>query len=527
MGLGKSAIRGVVLNWLGQLGSLLITFFLTPFLILTLGNETYGLWSIVMGLSGYYGVADAGLTGTATKYIAQFESTGQRPQIKRVISTLVVFYGVLALITLVVAVCFALFFPFLFETAGITSGTISAVILIIALNFAIRLIGMPFRSGLIAMARFDLTNTLDFGKQLFVAIMMVLTLLSGGGLLAMACVTLGVGILAQLIQYWFATTVLGSKLLSPRFVDWTMARELGSFTTGLFVSTAAMRIGKNSGVIIVGLLLGPASSAFFSVGNSLVTKSDDLLQGIRSVVFPVACRISAQQRNQELAQIAILVPRVLLAMSITVTIVIVAFGQSIMDLWIKPGYSDHVYVLFCLLAFAMTVQQVAGGHRPVLIARSRIRFLAFLDSAETLLTIGLGAYLTFCFGLPGMGVAMLVVGLVHGIVLPAYACRLLESRWLTFMAQTVSPSLLAGLPTLATALVMKVFNPPVSMPMLILDILVVGSVGTVSLFFICLTAEVRAAILRAFFLIAGAPPVASRAGHRVDADASATSKFID
>ena len=111
----RLAIRSVVANWLGRACSLLIVFFLTPFVVHTLGDESYGLWAILMSVTSHYALADMGLRGAATKYLAQYDATEDRRAINRVMATSLAVYMVLALCCFLIAICLALVFPLLFD----------------------------------------------------------------------------------------------------------------------------------------------------------------------------------------------------------------------------------------------------------------------------------------------------------------------------------------------------------------------------------------------------------------------------
>ena len=81
------AVRGVAISWLGRVCGLAVTFFVTPILVHGLGEATYGLWSIVMALTGYYGLVDLGIGKASTKYIAEFDAKKDELAVRKVVDT--------------------------------------------------------------------------------------------------------------------------------------------------------------------------------------------------------------------------------------------------------------------------------------------------------------------------------------------------------------------------------------------------------------------------------------------------------
>jgi len=56
-------IRNVAANWGGFAFSILVTFFLSPFVVRHLGNGSYGVWTLIGSLTGYLGLLDMGVRG--------------------------------------------------------------------------------------------------------------------------------------------------------------------------------------------------------------------------------------------------------------------------------------------------------------------------------------------------------------------------------------------------------------------------------------------------------------------------------
>ena len=54
-------LRNIFSNWTGYLITILVGFFLAPFVLHHLGNTGYGVWTLVLSLTGYFGLLDLGI----------------------------------------------------------------------------------------------------------------------------------------------------------------------------------------------------------------------------------------------------------------------------------------------------------------------------------------------------------------------------------------------------------------------------------------------------------------------------------
>src|SRR4051812_38620786 len=71
-------VRNVGAGVLGQIGVMMLSFFLTPRLIRALGIETYGLYVLFQAASGYVMIFCLGAGNATVKYVAEHAAEGGR-----------------------------------------------------------------------------------------------------------------------------------------------------------------------------------------------------------------------------------------------------------------------------------------------------------------------------------------------------------------------------------------------------------------------------------------------------------------
>ncbi len=87
-------LRNVLSNWVALGANLLIAFFLSPFLVRSLGPDMYGLWVLVLSITGYMGLLDSGLKISIVRFVSQAQAGGDSGAVNRVLGTSLVIYGV-------------------------------------------------------------------------------------------------------------------------------------------------------------------------------------------------------------------------------------------------------------------------------------------------------------------------------------------------------------------------------------------------------------------------------------------------
>src|SRR5215831_10729295 len=93
------------LNALSNFGGLAVSvavgFFLTPAMLLYLGEKRFGIWTLVSSLVGYYGLLDFGVGSAIFRYVPLLHGQGNNHRVSAVVSTSMVFYSSLSILMVV------------------------------------------------------------------------------------------------------------------------------------------------------------------------------------------------------------------------------------------------------------------------------------------------------------------------------------------------------------------------------------------------------------------------------------------
>ena len=82
----RTIVRNLSANYIGVAGQILVAFMLTPFVIRTLGDEMYGIWTIIAALGAYLTLCDVGVVSAITKYISHGNKLQDKGHVTKVIS---------------------------------------------------------------------------------------------------------------------------------------------------------------------------------------------------------------------------------------------------------------------------------------------------------------------------------------------------------------------------------------------------------------------------------------------------------
>ena len=69
MGRIRTYSQNIIFSYLGHAANILVVFFLSPFVINNLGDQAYGIWVMLAGITGYLGLVELGVRGSTGRFI--------------------------------------------------------------------------------------------------------------------------------------------------------------------------------------------------------------------------------------------------------------------------------------------------------------------------------------------------------------------------------------------------------------------------------------------------------------------------
>src|SRR4051812_48665707 len=190
MSMRRALAWSVTWNWAGMAVNMLVGFAVLPFLVLHLGQTTYGLWIVIASLSNYFGMLDLGVRGAVGRNIAYARANGDQAGVNAVLSTAL---AVLCVAGAIAGAAMLAVAPVFFRVVDVAPALVPdarTALLLIGLALALNLPLSLFDATLWAYQRFDLLNAIDIPAALVRAGLTFWLIGRGHGLVALAVINL-------------------------------------------------------------------------------------------------------------------------------------------------------------------------------------------------------------------------------------------------------------------------------------------------------------------------------------------------
>lgn len=431
--------RNLTANWVGYGANIVVMFFLSPFVVHSLGNTTYGVWSLIVSLTGYLGLVEMGTRAGLGRFINFHLSRKDIPKVNGVLNTALAFFLLCGILLFAVAgglgACFGSLFT---KVPPDLVGNARLAIMLIALNLWLSFFSASFAQILTAFERFDLTNAVNLGVLLIRTAGTVWVLWSGGGIVGLAAVQVASSLVGAAAVFILARRTFPQLRLRPALVSKARFRELFGFGIWAFIGSIAVQMLYWTDLIVITVFLGPAMVTFYAIPLMLIQYSRGFVGQISNVLGPQTIKAGSVSDYEELQWLFGWGSKIAMFIAIPLFVGMIVFGTEFITLWMGTEYrmSGSILILLAIPQLFDMVVRAGGG---VIWGLGRVKVNAvmsllqgFINLALTLLFVGpLG------LGLQGVALGTLIPMVLFAIVLVSLILRWIHFPVRGFIRQSV------------------------------------------------------------------------------------------
>ena len=419
-------LKNVFSNWLGLVLRGVISFLLTPILIHSLGDFTFGLWVLVMSVVDYAGILDLGIRPTLHRFVGRLTGTGDRQGLNEVVATAVGVSSIMGIVVVLLTLASLPIVPRFFSMQGAGAADFRSLLLLLGLNLGVLFPGRVLGAYLCGLQRFDLYNAVDVGTALLRGAAIVVILHFGAGVVGVALVTLVTSVLLLGGNFICVRRVDPQVSMNPRQVTWARARELAAYSFYLLLTTAGDYLRFYTDSIVIARLLSVALITPFSVAGRLMDYFKAVAMGLTGPLMPRMSWLEGQGKSTDLQSVFLRGTRAAALLSLFIGLLLGIDGKALLGIWVGPRFVSS-YNLLLVLTVAYVVTLVQYPSNALLYALNRHQALGFWTLAEGAANLVLSIHWARSLGLVGVALGTAVPMVFTALLLqPAYVLWVLK-----------------------------------------------------------------------------------------------------
>src|SRR5271169_3368847 len=200
----RQIIKNVGSSWFSLGINVVLGLALSPFILHRLGDTAFGIWVLILSITGYYGLFDLGIGSSVIRFVSKFTATGEHEELAKLINTSLFTYSCIGVVSVLVTLVMASQIDRMFHVPPEFLSTARWLLLMVGAAVAL---GFPFGifgGFLEGLQRFYILNWTNIVANLLRAALIVIALKHGKGILSVALITVTLPLLASISRGFFA-----------------------------------------------------------------------------------------------------------------------------------------------------------------------------------------------------------------------------------------------------------------------------------------------------------------------------------
>ncbi|RKZ12656.1 hypothetical protein DRQ53_14515 [bacterium] len=420
-----------------------VTFFMTPYIVRTLGDAVYGFWVLLMSFLGYASILEMGVQPAVVKMVGQHRAVGANERLKELVTAALVFFLSVGTVVVVLSVTLLPQLVTKFVEGLEEFDTGSALYLMIALDATIMYLNYLFGGILYGCQRYHLRNVIDLVAWAL-NVTLILLLLEDHGILGLMIAKTSMDLLVLVLSLAAIPRVFPEFGISLSALNWSSFRDLMSFGGRVFMSATTTRLAFHAEPMIIGATVGAAATAIYGIPVKLIDYTRQISWTLTASFMPMFSELESRKDSDLLRKIYFDYSRYIFMILLLLPVLLFVYGPNFIHIWIGPEYAIEGRMVLYLLTASVLVESAQPLTWRFFIGVAHLNILVVVSAIASLLTVVGAIILVHPMGIAGVALSQFIGATLAQVAYLVHAARYLEVSPLSLIRQVnLRPALVA------------------------------------------------------------------------------------
>jgi O-antigen/teichoic acid export membrane protein len=444
MSLTDKVIKNTFYLFLSQAVVFLTPFILTPVIISYIGNTQFGIYALVLGFMGTFGLFDLSISTSFIKFISEHYNRKEFPELNYVVNTGFYFYFLFSASVTLLGFVFSdvlismLNIPAdLYETAVFALRT-SLIVFLFANSASI------FISILISIQKMYLNSIIGIFINILNAGITYLLLYLGYGLKGILLSNLGAVIISVAVSIFLVLKEVPELKFSVS--NWHPAsfKKMTKFGVQMQVSKMSGFASEKYDEFLLGLFSVISNVTFYNLAGRITRLGRFVPLQLFQQVAPVAAELNAKENHEKLKELFEVSTRYLTFSAIPIFLFIFVFAELIISAWVGPGYEISAYLIRILAAGQLINLIISAPGNSIIPNLGYPKYLMYEGLINLILNLVLSFILIKHYGIIGAAIGNTVSIIVSSAYIYITSVRFFKENEFSYILKSYLKPLAAG-----------------------------------------------------------------------------------
>lgn len=358
---------GAGLSYISTILNSLVSIFITPFILVTLGDVEYGIYRSISALTGQLALVSIGVGTMATVMVARYNARQDENAKKERENFLAMAITASVLISLLVLVIGGILYIGIDRLYANTLNEAQISLtkrlyVLLVLNVALYLLRDVFTGIINGYEKFAYSGLLKVFRIVLRVILILILLSLGFKSIGLVMCDLIVSITLILLDVIFC---FGKLKVKARFhyFDKLLFKTMFTFSAAILLQTIVNQVNQNLDSVILGAMIVPERVTIYSLALTIYVAYNGVGSAISSLFTPEAARLVQRNEGQrEIQSFTVKVGRIQLLINALILGGFICIGRDFISIWAGRGKEDVYFISLMLLLPACFANTLCGAN---------------------------------------------------------------------------------------------------------------------------------------------------------------------
>lgn len=354
---------GAVLSYVAIGLNNIVGLLYTPYMLRMLGQNEYGLYSLVASVVAYLTVLDLGFANAIVRYTAKFRAENKIQEQYEMFGMFFILYCGIGLVAFLIGLGLYFNVDVLFDATMNAEDLykIRVMMLLMVFNIAFTFPMSIWGAIITAYENFVFQKLVNIARIILNPLVMILLLSMGYKAITMVIVITLFNVATLCINAWYCKYRLNIKVKFARF-KLGFLKEVSVYSLWIFLDTIVSQFYSSAGQIILGMYQGASVVAIYALAIQLKSLFTSFSTALNSVLLPKITALAAiNESSNSISKLFIRIGRLQYFIVSYVLVGFVIFGKEFIILWGGESYIQTYYVsLIILIPFSFDLISNVG-----------------------------------------------------------------------------------------------------------------------------------------------------------------------
>ena len=340
-----------------------------------LGQNEYGLYSLVASVVSYLNVLDLGFANAIVRYTAKFRAEGKIREQYELFGMFLILYTGIGIIAFLLGLGIYFNVDCLFDAAMTAEDLrkIRVMMLLMCFNLAFTFPMSIWGAIITAYEDFVFQKLVNIARIVLNPLVMVALLLLGYKAIAMVVVITLFNVLTLCINAWYCFHKIRIKVCFGRF-RWGFLREISVYSLWIFLDAIVSRFYSSVGQIVLGIYRGASAVAIYALAIQLKSLFTSFSTALNSVLLPKMTALASKEGSEkEISDLFIRISRLQYFVMSFILVGFIIFGKEFITLWGGVEYVQTYYISLIIL-IPFSIDLISNVGITVLQAKNKLKY---------------------------------------------------------------------------------------------------------------------------------------------------------